>query len=379
MPHSVFTLADESLPWIEGGQWAILAISAAIGAAVLALGLTRRRLAPELRRCPSCRFDMRSTPSRRCGECGHVTESEWALHHGHRLVPIAILGVIIVLVYPAVRSIAWSRDRGWTPPLPAWKIDQAVVLPNGAVAELLEKRSPWEFDQKCRLRAVDGSIQIIETGFHLTLGTAMNDDASRFIGLGEDITGNGVANLVVADWSGGAHCCLTLYIYELPSNGGIEEYDVIQVRDGGSFDDLDGDGALEIVTYDWSLAYALTCFACLDYPDVILRPAEDGYVVAADMMRRDRPTDEAITAIIARVRADDWNSFEGRDHLWGSMLELIYTGHASLAWRLFEAGWLADNADRDEALASFKTAIEQSPYHAAVVDLQYTEVTSAPQ
>jgi hypothetical protein len=46
------------------------------------------------------------------------------------------------------------------------------------------------------------------------------------------------------------------------------------------------------------------------------------------------------------------------------MLDLIYTGHSDLGWKLFDGAWPAQRAGKDKFLGDFCTQLRTSPYWA---------------
>jgi len=65
---------------------------------------------------------------------------------------------------------------------------------------------------------------------------------------GKDINGDGEPDVVLVSYSGGAHCCWTYHIISLGKKPGlIREF---ENRDTASFEDLKGNGQLEIVIRD---------------------------------------------------------------------------------------------------------------------------------
>ena len=66
---------------------------------------------------------------------------------------------------------------------------------------------------------------------------------------GRDITGDGSPDVVVTDWSGGAHCCYSTTVYSV--DAGIAVREIFGANTGScmaDFEDLDGDRRLELVT-----------------------------------------------------------------------------------------------------------------------------------
>jgi hypothetical protein len=73
-------------------------------------------------------------------------------------------------------------------------------------------------------------------------------DAKNLLSLspGTDITGNGIPDLIVTEWTGGAHCCFTAHVFELGE--AFARIGQIPGGDGGVlFRDLNGDGIYEAV------------------------------------------------------------------------------------------------------------------------------------
>jgi len=86
---------------------------------------------------------------------------------------------------------------------------------------------------------------------------------------GSDINGDGTPDLIISDWSGGAHCCYRTTVYSID----VELREILSLDLGncgpGEFEDLDGDGALEFITCDDRWAYAYCTFADSPMPRVV--------------------------------------------------------------------------------------------------------------
>lgn len=105
---------------------------------------------------------------------------------------------------------------------------------------------------------------------------------------GTDLTGEGNPDLVLALYSGGAHCCMSTIVYDLgdtPTK--VLETPYEDAICEGYFQDLDGDGVPEFITCDTSHFFfgeEPFLFSCYNWPGVriVLRhdPAR-GYVTAS--------------------------------------------------------------------------------------------------
>ncbi len=328
---------------------------------------------------------MRSTEGRRCGECGHEAQREWRLR---RMRPWArrawiAIGVVVIVAFPAWRGILWSRDRDWTPPLSTWVAVESVSLPNGARLELLEHRHHREIGAACRITPKRGDPVWLEE-IRFSLGPSDGKDPA---GVTTDVDGDGIREVIVTAWTGGAHCCETHHLFSLPADGSVHPLGSIDARDGGAFEDLDGDGSLEFRMADWSLAYELACFACLELPEVVLRWNGAEFVLAADLMRTRAPWSDEFGEMVRGVRRageidpesttaqdprDPWSRAERqRLALLRQMLRLVYSGHEDFAWRLFEETWPETlEGDRETQRAKIAEVLAGSPFREAIKALQ---------
>lgn len=189
------------------------------------------------------------------------------------------------------------------------------------------------------------------------------DDESA-LPLGTSVTGRKVPEAVVVEWTGGAHCCFIFHLFEI----GNSFREIAGLYAGNSdiseFKDLDGDGSLEFITYDWTFQYWKTAFAFSPAPRVVFRFEKDGYVLATEMMRKPVPKAEEFEAKVREVLGDEsWKGAEPSPppELWGYMLELIYSGHPDKAAEFLKKAWPAAVSGRDEFQAEFTEQLETSP------------------
>ena len=117
---------------------------------------------------------------------------------------------------------------------------------------------------------------------------------------GADLTGRGQPDLIVREYSGGAHCCATYTIFELGDT--FQEVAVFETQHGRvQFEDLDGNGIPVIKLQDWAYAYEFACFAASYAPDVIMRFDGNKYVIATDLMTTPPLSEEELTANLHSV------------------------------------------------------------------------------
>lgn len=193
-------------------------------------------------------------------------------------------------------------------------------------------------------------------------------DSYESVPIGRDITGKGIPDLVISEWTGGAHCCYKFYVFELDEK--IRTIAVLDVVHGSlsHFADLDGDNIPEFITQDWTFAYWNTSFADSPAPGIILRFDKDRYVLAEKLMRKSALSESDTEKRLSEVRADEsWQTEKNPPPLlWKTMLDLIYTGNADAAWKFFDKAWDKKFKGKKKFLREFRGQLEMSPYWSEV-------------
>jgi hypothetical protein len=206
------------------------------------------------------------------------------------------------------------------------------------------------------------------TGFRFGYGDAPGadpDSAAARPPAVRDLTGDGVPELVLHDWSGGAHCCFTFYVFTLGPRLAVLDTLPLADSDMARFEDLDGDGRYELRTNDWAFAYWNTSFAGSPAPEVVLEPGEDGFRLAERFARKPPLPADTVRARVARVR-DEWTG-ERRFPpvlLWATMIEMIYGGNAAQVPGFVDCAWKGDATGKEVFLRYFHDQLMQSPYYA---------------
>lgn len=186
------------------------------------------------------------------------------------------------------------------------------------------------------------------------------DKVSRNKTQGTDITGNGIPNLIVSEYTGGAHCCGIDYVFELGET--FRLVDIIPTtHSGGKFQDLDGDGIAEFLFNDWHFAYWSTPFAGSPSPGVVMSYQDNAWRPAPELMCQPAPDLGELEAEAAKIRDEGWEA-DGLPHLLETTLNLIYSGHAGLALDFFDAAWPPEIAGEDEFLTSFAHELATNRY-----------------
>ena len=182
--------------------------------------------------------------------------------------------------------------------------------------------------------------------------------------IGTDVTGFGQPDLVIGEWTGGAHCCFLFHVFELGSTR-LRKVATIDAQhsDLSRFADVDHDGRPEFLTNDWTFAYWHTGFMQSPAPDVILRFRNGKFRLALDLMRKPNPNERDIAAKTKEI-AGNWDTSEEGPPAayWAELLDLIYSGNARRAWSFAEEAWPRDKEGRDEFMKEFRKQLRSSPY-----------------
>jgi len=195
---------------------------------------------------------------------------------------------------------------------------------------------------------------------------------------GTDINGDEVPEVIVDNYTGGAHCCSAYAIFSLGKN--LKLIDLLYGEHSYfNFKDLDGDGKYEAIGRDWIFAYWNTSFAGSPSPEVILRWKNGKYRLAADLMKKPPPAKKELLKITAKLKKNAELDEEKPEKLqwtpewWAVMVKLIYTGNGNLAWEFYDWTWPApkDKSSRKESLKEkrlflneFKKQLKKSYYWA---------------
>jgi hypothetical protein len=206
---------------------------------------------------------------------------------------------------------------------------------------------------------VTSTPQSSSSGQQLTLANAPLDD----------LDADGVPDLLVVSYSGGAHCCWTYTVLRL----GDEPAETLHLdaANGASFT-RSGDATI-IETIDSVWDYWNACFACSFKPTVVLRFSRGVLTLAPDLTLRPLPGSEDLAASEAGMRESllqKRSATLGNDPVvpepeyWRVPLELLYWGHEAEALALLRRAWPTEIPGREAFIADFVKNYETSPWSA---------------
>ncbi len=188
-------------------------------------------------------------------------------------------------------------------------------------------------------------------------------DQHLMMPMGQDITADGIPDLVITTWTGGAHCCTTYYVFELG-----DTFHLLGLIDAGDYDstlkDLDQDGNWEFLLHDWVIEPCLF-WACCCGPDpyVIVHYRDGGYHLVPGLMRKPAPTAGEMDQLALKFAGPTVRRpLEGNAEFWDVVMDLIYSGHVELVDPFLERVWPQDKARRDDFRTNILRTISHSLY-----------------
>ena len=197
--------------------------------------------------------------------------------------------------------------------------------------------------------------------------TAKAKKALALIRNTSDKTGDGVPDIMLDFFSGGAHCCFSTYFVNLGEPPTVIER--IDTENASlSPISVNPKGGLRFQTHENAFAYWNIFFAGSPMPLVILEFV-NGELRPNFSLTRKRPPALAVLrtkAKKARLKIND-NPYDGigmdfEEAFWDEMLDLIYTGNEELAWQYFDLVWPVSKPGKERFLTDFKEQLALSYY-----------------
>ncbi|MEL6138276.1 MAG: hypothetical protein AAFR42_12820 [Cyanobacteria bacterium J06628_6] len=174
-----------------------------------------------------------------------------------------------------------------------------------------------------------------------------------------DLDSDGVSEVIVQNYSGGAHCCTNTTIHRWDGTQFVTAETGFLDGLGVSFDDLDEDGQTELIMYDQAFLYQFGSYA-ESYPPEIILTYQDGNLV--DMTHQ---YPERIRAQAADVK----ETFLEVEAEYGIVSNALLTSYVALNSQIgsFDEAWqfMLDNYDRemDWGLTIYDETGEVVGYH----------------
>jgi hypothetical protein len=294
-----------------------------------------------------------------------VSDSRGSFDRAVRALLPAIAIVIATFAAPAAAAppvVTPHREETDLPYVASIYFDAKAKDGSDAYFEILKDGKPV-YAQKAK-----------EKGEKFFIGTMYPDDAdASMVKMGMDITGDGQPDLVISEWLGGANCCLLFHIFEIgPTFKKLGTIDAAYGDSGPHFVHPDKNSksiGLGVEVHDWTFANWNTDFADSPAPKVTLRYNDNAYRVSPEMMRAPMPEAGDLASHVAAVKdyapsakGGTWPHAKVSPQLWGTMLDLIYSGHAADAWNFLDAAWPPKVQGKDVFARDFRAQLAKSPY-----------------
>lgn len=182
-----------------------------------------------------------------------------------------------------------------------------------------------------------------------------------------DKTGDGIPDVMIEYYSGGAHCCYSTYFFNLGDS--IDLIELLHTENTSlGVIGLNPNGGLRFGTSENAFAYWNIYYAGSPMLGVILEFQKGELRPNFELMKKPAPSFAKLKST-ARVAArkisnvpytDVGMDFE--EAFWQEMLNLIYSGHEDLAWQYFELVWPTKKPGKEKFTADFKEALAESYY-----------------
>jgi len=202
--------------------------------------------------------------------------------------------------------------------------------------------------------------------------TSLIDNTDSLKRAVRDITGNSIPELLIFGWSGGAHCCYQNYIVELSNPLNIL-FDLDTGDNAISFEDLNGDGVMEIKTNEDIFAYWNVSYVGSPMPSVILSLKDGKYRADPTFMKNPKPTDTEIQKAADEVISWSGDGSNGYPTVaWKYALDLIYSGNINSAKIYVDLAWKNDSPGEFKTKEGFwnelNEQIKESIYYTDLED-----------
>lgn len=214
-------------------------------------------------------------------------------------------------------------------------------------------------------------VHELPIGWRLRIGRSWGQDSMQ-VAPGTDVNADGTPDVTLWDWSGGAHCCLTVTIVSLGDTVGVLET-VEGGNAGVAFANRDADPALEVAVADNVFAYWPSSFAESVLPPVVLDWTAAGLAASPALTFR-RVDEDSVMALAGALRRElDWSGREPNSsnaaRLFGPMIQLTYSGQPELAQRFYQRARPEGHREYlDRLLIEFGTLLGRSRYWRTLED-----------
>lgn len=224
------------------------------------------------------------------------------------------------------------------------------------------------------------------TGYSFSVGYPYADDQSPDafpVPIGTDITGEGEPDLLISEYSGGAHCCFTFHLFRIGKAFGKIQSLPLFDADESDFIHRQGQKGLLLDTVDYS-AFAGFPFGFAGSPAgrVLLSFQKGQFRLDLKRMKANPPTQVEFDNCWKRLRASaDWKKNDEPQPmgLWYYATDLVYTGNGAIAWNFIYQAWGGGRDGYQRYFAEYRARLAKSVYYPQLEALQKAPLTAQGQ
>ena len=165
---------------------------------------------------------------------------------------------------------------------------------------------------------------------------------------GDDITGDGIPNLIVMESTGGNSFAFSCYVFSLG-----DQFRLIQCLPEGKFVDINQDGKLDCIAYQPGFTFWHASHAGSPAPKLVYEYCGYDYLLAPALMYQPLPKEEEMNQIIeevkgrcAKLKESKWDAHCWHyeevyldSSVWSYMLDLMFSGHPDKAYDFLDKVW----------------------------------------
>jgi hypothetical protein len=188
---------------------------------------------------------------------------------------------------------------------------------------------------------------------------------------GDDITGDGIPNLVVM-YSSGGNSSFNQFCYVFSLG---DQFRLIQCLPQGNFVDINQDGKLDCIAYQPGFTFWHACHAGSPLPKIVYEYCDNEYLLAPALMCQPLPEEEEMNQVIeevkrrcAKVKEEEWDNkycWNYKDvyldsSVWSYMLKLMFSGHPDEAYDFLDKVWPEGEKGKSYFIYDFEELLNET-------------------
>ncbi|MFN9993642.1 MAG: hypothetical protein ACK54H_09865 [Phycisphaerales bacterium] len=333
--------------------WWIILIAAALGILAI-LGAIRAMFTDRANgraRCPHCRYDLSGNTGDRCTECGFRWKNQAELYATHRHPWIAAAWLLLAVPGLFLITLQFREPlrRVWYALPPRW-LTQFTMSSGDVRVVALRQRDPLAYTSKIEVRYKNQVFFEWEDG---RVDVGFDHASNRYKRVFTDLNRDGIEELFVYGYSGGAHCCWTYAIIEITDPPRIVAH--FSATSGIAAVEREGDEALFNIP-DTAFDYWRASFVDSPRIPVMYRLINGHLEIAIDAMLTPRPSPDDAQWLKS---ATEFRTAKAPDpRMWEMMLLLAYGGHEDLCWRFLDDSWPAGVDGKEDFIREFNDILK---------------------